>query len=212
MLIQIPRIELAAKLAALAPGNQMPQPIAPQSDQAHTMRKEILDHARQRKRWILKTKPNQLRVLIQERNDLARLGRQSALTGCQQIEVRQHHDAPLHRSANRVAQLRDHGADQTERRHSSRLFVLLGSTIEIEAAQVNCLQTCPKIDKQKRREILITLDQRRQAALQLGGDLGHFRGIRRLDGGFVVQVLREVALADQHFGAPWSLVRSLSSP
>ena len=88
-------------------------------------------------------------------------------------------DGPAHR----VAELGDHGADQADR-HGPGLGLLVAArpAVEIEASQVGRLEPAADVDEKERREVLVALDEGRQAALELGRDLGQLRGVRRLDG------------------------------
>ena len=69
------------------------------------VREQVLDHLRQRERRVLEAEPDEFRVLVEQRDDLAGLAGQAALAGGEQIEVRQHDDAALDRAAHGVAEL-----------------------------------------------------------------------------------------------------------
>ena len=128
-----------------------------------------------RKRRILEAEPHQFGVFVEERDDFAGLGGQSALAGGQQIEMRQHDDAPLDRPAHRLAQLRDHGAHQAHR-HTALGFALPARpAVEIEATQIDGTKTIADVGVEIGRQILVALDERGQSALDLGSDLGQFR-------------------------------------
>ena len=57
-------------------------------------------------------------------------------------------------------------------------------------------QPIAEVQVQEGREVLVALDQRGQAALQLGGDLGQFAGVRRLDGLLGRQLLGQIVFVD----------------
>src|SRR5688572_11104729 len=108
------------------------------------MREQVLDDLRQRERRILEAEPDQLRVLVQQRDDLARLGGESALARRQQVEVRQYEDAPLNGAAYGLAQLRDHGAEHAHR-HGALLLLGTRTTVEVEALQLHRPQAAAQV-------------------------------------------------------------------
>ena len=68
-------LNVAAELAALALRDEVPQPVRGDAEQADAVREQVLDHLRQRERRVLEPEPDELGVLVEQRDDLARLGR-----------------------------------------------------------------------------------------------------------------------------------------
>ncbi|MBS1122075.1 MAG: hypothetical protein H6Q90_4303 [Deltaproteobacteria bacterium] len=90
VLVEIVRIEAAPELAGLALGDEVAQAIARDADDRFPVREQVLDRLGQRERRILESEPQDLRVLVEQRDDLARLGAEPAAAAArgEDVEVR----------------------------------------------------------------------------------------------------------------------------
>ena len=158
----------------------MLEPRTRDAQQAVTAGEKVLDHARQRKRRVFEAEPDQLRVLVQQGDDFARLRGQSALAGGEQIEVRQYDNPPLDGAAHGITQLPNHHPYQTA--IWIGWLVAAGPTVQIEATQLGLPQPRSDVHEDVRRQILIALHERGQTTLQVRRHLREIRRVSCLDG------------------------------
>ena len=142
LLVEGPWIELRPELPGLAARDEPLQPIPGNSEERESLREQVFDHGRQRERGILEAEPDQLRILVQERDDFLRLGRQAAAARGDEVKVRQHQHAPFDRPAHGVTELGEHRAEEALR-HARRL-VAPRPAVEIEMTRNSACLSRPR--------------------------------------------------------------------
>jgi hypothetical protein len=124
--------------------------------------------------------------------------------------MRQDDHSLFNRAAHRIAQLRNHRRD--EPLHLIGRISFTRPAIEIQAAEIALPQTIAEIHKDIRREVLVAFYEGRQAALQVGSDVGERRRIRRFDRLLDAELLREIGFGNEQRHESLNLEREKVPP
>src|SRR5690606_36779905 len=112
VLVELVWIEPASELARPLLRDEVPKALAAHPEDALVVREEAKDHLQDRERRILEPEQEDLRVLVEQRDHLARLGSQPVRRRRRQVDVREYDDTLADRPPHLVAELRDHRADR----------------------------------------------------------------------------------------------------
>ena len=166
---------------------------------------------RQRERRILEAEPQHLGILVEQRDQLARLGAEHAAAAAraEDVEVRQDDNALADRAAHDLADLvdhRHHEADAWRRRRQIRRR----ATVEVEAARVVGLEPIAQAAVDVRRELLLALDQHGEPAAKRVVAARQLGGVRRVDGARTARARRGAsALRERQSRQSFTLIVTL---